>query len=371
MRMLIAALLASTVSYSSFEAEACAMFTIADGGQVLMGNNEDFIKPGHIWFAPGTKKRYGRVNVGFSDGFAQGSMNEAGLCFDAAALHKVPYTPDKNKKTPSNLIHKIMNECATVDEAIEYFHRFNCKHLAGAQFMFADKTGASAVVTWDPGNHISVTRRDGSYQLITNDRLEFSEYRCQRFVLADRELANAEHPTVSTARDVLRRIHQRGSGAFTSYSTVYDLKAGTIHIFNLANFDEALTLDLKTELAKGKSSFAMTDLFQQSPPLASIRDDSQVDYDTRVKLTESQLQRFAGDYLFEADGQQFPMAIAVVGDDVVLRREGQRDAVMYPESETLFRLVDGGQISFKLDADENAITLVLHRNGDHPAARVR
>ncbi len=371
MRFVVKITIFVSVLHPSVNAAACAMFTIANDDIVLMGNNEDYIKVGHIWFVPGSKKRYGRVNVGFDDGFAQGSMNDAGLCFDAAALPPVPYTPDDAKKTPNNLINKIMDECATVDEAIAYFERFNCTHLANAQFMFADKSGASAVITWAPENRLSIVKRTAPYQLITNNRLEFSGYRCERFVLADRMLSKAAAPSVDLARDVLKQIHQRGEGAFTSYSTVYDLKAGKIHLYNLANFDEVVTLDLRTELEKGKQSHAMVDLFEESPALASIRDDARVVYETRIDLTESQLQRLAGEYRVKTDDQQFSFTIAVRDAGLAFVLDGQEDALMYPESETLFRFVKGGQASFELASDGSVSAMILHRNGDHRASRVR
>ncbi len=71
-------------------ASACTVFCVVRDGKVLFCNNEDFTKPGFIWLVAAEKGRFGRVNLGFDDGFAQGSMNEKGLAFDATALQKVP-----------------------------------------------------------------------------------------------------------------------------------------------------------------------------------------------------------------------------------------------------------------------------------------
>jgi hypothetical protein len=360
-----------TLMVAAANAFACAMFTVTDGDRVLFANNEDYIKPGYIWFVPGKNGRYGRVNVGFSEGFAQGSLNEAGLCFDAAALPKVPYEEDPDKKTPRNLIEKIMDECATVEEAIAYFGRYNCPHLAHSQFMFADKSGDAAVITWDPRGFLSVVLREGPYQLITNDRLENSSYRCPRFVLAERALLASAEPSLENVRDVLKTIHQRGEGAFTSYSTIYDLNACQVFVYNLANFDEVVSLDLNVELEKGKRSMPMADLFKNSPNLASIQGDAPRSFDTRIEIAPALMREYAGPYRFEADGQAFPMSVVMRQGGLVLRRDGQRDAVMYPESETTFRLVDGGQISFERDETGQVSAMVLHRNGDHRAKRIR
>ena len=94
-------------------AHPCAMFTLARNGLVLFANNEDYIKPGYVWFTPGEEGKYGRINFGFNDHFAQGSMNEAGLCFDAATVPEIPFEPDPSKKKVKNLPEKIMDECAT------------------------------------------------------------------------------------------------------------------------------------------------------------------------------------------------------------------------------------------------------------------
>ena len=119
------------------------MFTLVRDGTVLMGNNEDFVKPGYVWFVPAADGRLGSANFGFKNRFVQGSMNEKGLCFDAA-------------------------------EAL--FQEYNCKHLAHSHFMLADASGASMVVEWLPDSGLNIVRREGDYQLITNTRLAESGF---------------------------------------------------------------------------------------------------------------------------------------------------------------------------------------------------
>ncbi len=202
---------------------ACTIFSIVRDGDVLMGNSEDFTKRGAIRFVPASEGKLGRVNVsfhstlGFVDDFAQGSMNEQGLAFDAAVVAKVPWEADPNKETPQNLIDDIMDRCGTVSEAVELFRKFNCPYLAEAQFLFADATGASAVITWSSsGDGLSVVRRDGPVLVATNTRLSPGSYRCVRSVRATRELSATDVSPFDAARNALNAIHQRGPGAFTS-----------------------------------------------------------------------------------------------------------------------------------------------------------
>jgi len=57
-------------------------------------------------------------------------MHEKGLAFDVTVTSEIPWEANPTKETPDNLLEKIMNECATVDEAITYFHKYNCRYPA-------------------------------------------------------------------------------------------------------------------------------------------------------------------------------------------------------------------------------------------------
>jgi len=352
-------------------AHACAILTLVRDGEVLVGNNEDFIKPGVIWFVPGKKGRYGRVNFGFDDGFAQGSMNEMGLCFDAAVVAKVPWEADPEKESPKNLLEKIMNECATVDEGIAYFERYNCKHLAESQFLLADATGASAVVTWVPQSGLSITRRETDFLLATNVRLEMSGYRCQRHTKATQVLTNRGGGTRETVAAALEAIHQHGPGAFTSYSTVYDLKRKLVHVYNAANFDDGISFDLESELGKKRQrTRELATLFASGKSVDTLRDMPQrTTWDTRVTLSAETLARYAGRYSPTPE-----ITVRIERNDsggLTVHNPGQGPAELFPESETKFRIApDRGQVSFELDPSGHVRGLTLHKQADVYAERL-
>lgn len=350
------------------KAQACSMFTLVRDGMVLMGNNEDFIEAGYVWFVPAAEGRLGRVNFGFKDRFAQGGMNESGLAFDAATVADIPWEPDPAKRDVKNLIELIMDTCRTVDEAAALFEEYNCKHLAASQFMFADATGASIVVTWLPESGLSIVRRAGDFQLITNTRIAYSGYRCERYVLAERVLAGEAGTPVEVAKIALDTIHQRGAQAFTSYSNIYDLKARKVHVFNLANYGEMITLDLVAELAKGEQRHALKDLFKDSPKLKSITSAEPRTYDTRVDLADEALTRFLGRYSV-LDGKTI---ITIERDDagLLLKPDSGKPAHLFPESETTFRIVEGGQFTFTVSDTGLVDGFVMHRNGDHVGSKL-
>jgi hypothetical protein len=344
------------------------MFTLVRDGMVLMGNNEDYVEPGYVWFVPAAEGRLGRVNFGFKDRFAQGGMNEKGLCFDAAVTAEVPWAPDPAKKDTKNLLEIIMDTCATLDEAVALFEQYNCKHLAGGHFMLADATGASIVVTWLPESGLNIVRRAGDFQLITNTRLAESGFRCERYVLAERVLRGEPGAPLEVAKKALDTIHQRGPKAFTSYSNIYDLKARKVHVFNLANYDEMINLDLTEELAKGEQRHALKDLFQHSPKLKSITSAEPRIYDTRIEMPDEALIPFLGRYSV-LDGKTI---ITIERGDVglLLNPGSGKPAHLFPESETTFRIVEGGQITFALSAAGDVDGFVMHRNGDHAGSKL-
>ena len=367
-RIVACVALCACLSLATPLAYACAMFTWVQGDTVLMGNNEDYIKPGYVWFVPAAEGRLGRVNFGFSDRFAQGSMNEKGLAFDAAVVAEISWDPDPAKKDTKNLLEVIMDTCGTVEEALELFAQYNCKHLARSQFMFADASGDAAVVTWMPEKGLSVVRRTGDYLLNTNTRLEYSQFRCERYVLAERKIRESQVPSVDLARDALSAIHQKGEGAFTSYSNVFDLKKGLVHVYNLANYEEVVTFNLAEELVKGAHRTALKKVFKESPSLKAIRSVPPRSYDTRIDLSAEQLQRFSGKY--SVMGGKAVIDVEVAGDDLRFIPPDGKAAHLFPESATKFRIVEGGQVTFTQSEEGTTTGFIMHRNGDHVGTRV-
>lgn len=368
-----------SLAVSATPVAACTIFAIVRDDVVLMGNSEDFTKRGAVWFVPGEDGRFGRVNVGFHglfgqrEDFAQGSMNERGLAFDAAVVANVPWESDPAKETPDNLLEKIMNECSTVEQAIEYFQRYNCRYLANSQFLLADASGASAVVTWMPNKGLSVVRRkeDEDCLVATNARLEPSGYRCQRWVRAMRELQTDDRSAFESARQALHGIHQHGPAAFTSYSCIYDLRNRRLYLYNLANFDEVVELDLMAELQQGSTTYLMKKLFQDSPPLKELKSKPQrMEYATRVPVSQAALTKLAGRYRPDV-APDITVRVEAVEGGLQVHNQGQPPAELFPESSTVFRLApDRGQVTFHLASDGRVTGLTLHKGQDVHASRV-
>jgi hypothetical protein len=120
-----------------------------ENGLVLAGNNEDLNSRHRIWFFPPQAGKYGYVYVGFDSYGIQGGMNDQGVFFDFNALKFAKMNPSPEKPGINDwraFIDQIMTDCATVDEVVALLGKHNLAWWGPYQVMFADATGASAVI---------------------------------------------------------------------------------------------------------------------------------------------------------------------------------------------------------------------------------
>src|SRR5687767_6048469 len=143
-RIAVVGLLCAAVAAAGHQvALACTAFCAAGGGQVLVGNNEDWYNPRtKIRFIPAKPGSYGRVYVGFDDMAPQGGMNERGLWFDGFAAPPVGAGPSSELPHFSGqIVDSAMAECANVEEVIRLFSQYNRAFLSEGILMFADASG--------------------------------------------------------------------------------------------------------------------------------------------------------------------------------------------------------------------------------------
>ena len=106
---------------------ACLILFITDGKIVLVANHEDwYARDAEATFVPSHDNKLGMLYFDFaSEKTAQGGMNTAGLFFDGTRTAYAPY-PANNKKIDCScyIWTKILGECSTVDQAIEYIEKY-------------------------------------------------------------------------------------------------------------------------------------------------------------------------------------------------------------------------------------------------------
>ncbi len=252
--------------FSGFQyAFPCTMVMVAKGDMMLAGNNEDYKNPNtKMWVYPASKGEYGRVCFGFDDGFTQGGMNDRGLFIDGNALSRTDWKADPAKPDykGANLMDHILAHCATVDEAIAFFKKYNFDSLRWAKFPIADAQGGSVVVEWGRGK-LQCIKRTGRYQVSTNfvqSDFKPGNYPCARYKMAEKILGATDTVSIALVRSVLSATHSEYKYP-TLYSNIYDLKNKKVYLYNFHNFEEVVTIDLEEALETGKQTHDIPSLF--------------------------------------------------------------------------------------------------------------
>jgi hypothetical protein len=247
-------------------ADGCTIVMVAKGHLVLVGNNEDWKNPKtKMWFIPPEDGEYGRVCFGFDDMFAQGGMNDQGLFIDANALSRTGWKAEKGKPYfRGEIMDRILATCATIEDAIAFFQKYNIPSLSRARFPIADKTGASMVVEWAEGK-VQYVRKTKAYQIATNfviTNIKNEDYPCRRYRTAKKMFEADENVSKDLIRDILSATHAEGRYP-TQYSNIFDLKTGDVYIYYFHNFDKVKKINLKTELGKGRKYYDLPDYFSE------------------------------------------------------------------------------------------------------------
>ncbi len=243
----------------------CTIIMASRNGLVLAGNNEDRNHPKTIvTFVPASGKYYGRVVFGYDDATVQGGMNDQGLFIDGNALAPTGWAPEPGKPTLGGFfMTTILSTCATCEDVKTLVERSNVPALGRARFPVADRTGASMVVEFGQGR-VQFVRSDTWYQIATNfvmSNVKDGNFPCWRYRAADKTMSGAKELSLDLIRDVLEKTHQQGN-SLTVYSNIYDLKQGTIYVYNLRNFEEAVVMNLSEELKKGQRRLDLPSLFK-------------------------------------------------------------------------------------------------------------
>ena len=244
---------------------ACLILFITDGETVLVGNHEDlYAKDAEVTFIPATRKNFGMLYFDFaSEKTAQGGMNTAGLFFDGTRTPFAPYNDNDLKEDCNCYIwKKILEECATVDEAVSYVQKYKIPEMEDVHILFADKKGNSAVIGVYDGK-LQIHKRQGNHQLLTNFNITNPSYGdepvCKRFETTEKMLGVDSSVTIDNVEKILAKTHQ---DALTVYSNIYNLTSGEVYVYNHADFTKKVKLNLLNELRKGKHAVRIDVLFK-------------------------------------------------------------------------------------------------------------
>jgi hypothetical protein len=357
--MLIIILLALVPGSSLY---ACTGFCISKGDTVLFGNNEDHIDPdSKVFYVPAEKGKYGGVYFGFDNPpFPQGGMNEKGLVFDMFAIdpNKVKNSLDKPKVPLDQLIDKVMSECATVDEALEIFDKYNLAFMEKFMLFIADANGDSAIIERD-----TVLRKKGKYQVVSNfvvsnfyqsktRKEDFNcgrDINCGRYLIATAMLEDADDISVDLAKRVLAATHNEAPYYPTVYSYICDLKRRIVYLYHFHNFQNEVVIDLKAELAKGARTIDLPDLFPKTYVAENFKKTSEELEMRKAKYTHNVaaevLNSYVGQYQLNApEGSRTIFKISTSGGKLFSEVEGRGKNELLAASNNDFAIILGERI---------------------------
>ncbi|MBM3309930.1 MAG: hypothetical protein FJY80_00300 [Candidatus Aminicenantes bacterium] len=264
----VVSFVAVLVCFLSAHLYPCTIIMVGGKKLALAGNNEDHDDPfAKIWIIPASKNEFGRICFGFERP-AQGGMNDQGLFIDGNALTpETGWVADPNKPSlpeleGRNMLDLILAQCATVDDVLAFFQKWNVSSLRRAKFPVADRSGASAVIEWGRGG-LQFNRKSSGYQISTNfvtSNFEKGSHPCNRYRTAEAMLSRTEKLDIALVRSILSATNFEAGGP-TVYSDICDLRNGIIYIYNYHNFENPVILNLKDELKKGAKTFDLPSLF--------------------------------------------------------------------------------------------------------------
>jgi hypothetical protein len=249
---------------------SCTIFTVAGAGEACFGNNEDNddARQGRIWFRPGRGSRHGVVLFGYSVGgnvdIPVGGMNDQGLVVDSNALgyQRVAVHPGKETYRGSFFV-PMLEECATVEEAVAWAQQYDLPFLETQQAHVADRAGNAVVLGLDDRGALHVSEKTGRYLVSTNTSLARDALGLgrpgSRYETASTMLEAMARPTVGSCAEVLERTAM----GIVMYSYVVDLQRGALHLFSRGDFSVRATLDVARELARGSRSYDIEGLVRR------------------------------------------------------------------------------------------------------------
>ena len=258
------------VVFSIKDVSACTLYWADGNNRILCAKNMDWSNPeSRMLFIPSSDGKYGRVYFGIQSaaGFTNTSgMNEMGLWYGGASLpeRKNIYNTYNKPRWEYELIEKVMEECATVDEAIEIFKKYWEPHWNG-HTLIADKYGNYVVIEY--GDHdVEFLHNNKKYQVMTNfyliDSINSRWYNCYRYNVAKTMLENSQDISFHLFRNIAEATHAKGKFQ-TVLTTIHDVRSGDIQLYHMHNFHEFLTINLFKELEKGEHYLKCSDYFSK------------------------------------------------------------------------------------------------------------
>ncbi len=180
-------------------------------------------------------------------------MNEKGLAVsvnmiqDAASISQ---NTDKPDLTTTTAVRLLLNQAASVDEALELLRQYDLHASMGMMihFALADTTGRAVAVEYI-NNEMVVTQTTvvTNFYMAEGDKHGIGTQQShERYDILTQALA--EHPTMTMedVRNAMDSVSKDNFNEFesTEWSAVFDLSAGTAHYYHRENYENRYTFSI-------------------------------------------------------------------------------------------------------------------------------
>jgi hypothetical protein len=173
-------------------------------------------------------------------------MNEAGVVVGMAAVPERGMEADPSKETIDSLmvIRKVLDNAASVDEAVEIIKMYNIDWGSGPplHYLVADKSGRAVLVEFSADEVVVIPNFD-PWQPATNflvsEATTDPRVHCRRYgLIADRL---TEHHGILSQADAMELLEDVSQDS-TQWSVVYGISSGEVDIVMGGNYGEVHTL---------------------------------------------------------------------------------------------------------------------------------
>jgi len=276
---------------STFLNQSCTTFFAFNDDLALLCDSEDMgadhplasnPEESVIWFYPSSTRlggEYGVLALGWfwnNDVSFQSGMNGKGLGLGLTAIPPISLNSHPEKSfsptTHGSLYYRILWDAANVTEAVQIARNYDLEELH-YQILVADASGDAVIISPGSDGELAFTEKEPA-----EDYLVASTYNCaipesyigadsfKRYdaaVLALEELKNSTNSTIDQCSSILESVHRQSSvqlGAYTAYSSIFDLNNRVTYIYYLSQFDEVVELKMDEELTKDHHHYYLADL---------------------------------------------------------------------------------------------------------------
>lgn len=285
-------------------------------------------------------------------------MNTEGLAFDWVAGYNEKWEPDPTMQAvPGNPSRRMLENCANVQQAIDFYRTHRERSFATARILVADQTGASVIIG----------ARGGQLQFEKMNQTRGFGFGGQTL---DKLLLGAPAPSIANGARILRACLQKGQFA-TKYSNIYDLKSGDIFLFPAPDREESVKLNLVAELKKGGHYYDMPEIReQQARALMPLQENMKgtplelykpiPDKEPKVSERVRRLLQDALDARMQAEDYSPATWQGLLPKQAEIQSQLKSFGPLLPSPRLVHRAEEGGKRSYRYLVEFQKATVLIH-----------